>query len=173
MAAGFVKAEFVLCGEETLVADGQEHRIDAGKMGTNEFKKVAASTFDKWFVLSNSKDVCVIETYQLFDKAGKEIQAGDKASLAQLTKDFNKFIKQDLLVDLKKTEPDQEFEIQATTIGKKTAKKKLIISVNLDAPDAESTECRFTVAPVKGETVLQYLTAEQLGAENVKRRAAG
>jgi len=33
--------------------------------------------------------------------------------------------------------------------------------------------CAFTVTPFKGESVLQYLTPEQIGAENVKKRARG
>ena len=52
MASDILQAEFFICGEETIAADGQEHRLDAGKMGTNEFKKVPASLFNDWFKIA-------------------------------------------------------------------------------------------------------------------------
>ena len=176
MMADKAQVVFVICGKEEIAADGLQHTLNAGKMGTNIYKKVPSQQFNSWFKLTNSgKDqstACNIATYKLF-KGGVEITPTTKDPLAQLTKDYNRFIKQDLLIDLRKdTTSGEEFEIEAITIGKKSVKQKLTINVNTKVADTD-TGCRFTVAPLQGESVLPYLTAEQLGAENVKRRLAG
>jgi len=57
------------------------------------------------------------------------------------------------------------------TTGQQTAEVKLVVSVE---QSAETTDvCAFSIDPLYAETVMKYLTPEEIGAENVKKRAAG
>jgi hypothetical protein len=110
----------------------------------------------------------------LYDENDKPITGAtaESSTVAQLSTDYNKYIPQDLLVNLKTDASNKVFFIEAETLGKQKARTKLIVNVDTSKPD-EDAGCRFTLSPFKAETVLQYLTEEQIGAENVKRRAAG
>jgi hypothetical protein len=143
-----------VCGNEEIAPDGQAHTINAGAMGTNQYKKVGSALFDKWFTLtidqSGQYEQCGIDTYKLYDKDENEITADTANPLAQLTKDYNEFVQQDLLIRLDPAAgvlPGNVFYVEAITKGKKTARTKLDINVDLTSDDEDVGECRFTVTP--------------------------
>jgi hypothetical protein len=116
MMKDFAKVDFVVCGLETITPDGNEHKLTAGSMGTNKYKKVGSSGFDSWFTTTGTpdttvdgKDLCVIETYKLYNEGGEEITADTVNPIAQLSRDYNKFIKQDLLISLENNVADKVF----------------------------------------------------------------
>lgn len=124
MMEGTAKVEFIVCGKETVAADGQEHTINSGSMQTNKFKKVDSSVFASWFTLTNTNpgqsDLCKIDTYRLYDENEVLVTGTTAASdvVAQLSTDYNQYIEQDLLINLANDVSGKVFHIEAETLGK-------------------------------------------------------
>lgn len=99
------------------------------------------------------------------------VVVGSSSSAVQLSPKFNDYIEQDILINLSETFTDKVYTLEAETLGGQTARKAMKVSV--DTGEDNTADCHFSIAPSQKGTVLKYLTPDEVGAENVKKRAKG